>query len=98
MVRDWKVILHEAPTAALRKDGAKEVDRFSVQGDGIDGARRSARKWLVDKGYDERSIRSINASASQNQPMTLIAYVAPGAPAAAKLKSQADYAKRKGLR
>lgn len=100
MVRNWKVILHEATPRADVNRGAKaaaEVERFSVQGDGPDGAKREARKWLGEKGYTSQMIRAVNVSAAKDQPNTLIAYVTSGAVSAAKLKSQADHAKRKAL-
>lgn len=100
MVKNWKVILHEATSRSDVQRGekaAKEAERFSVQGDGPDGAKISARRWLEGKGFTPQMIRAINVSAAKDQPFTLIAYVASGAVAAAKLKTQADQAKRKGL-
>lgn len=93
----WKVEYHEATTNqefAKTQIAAKMVDTFSVNGDGVDGAKKAARKWLEDRAH---TIRAMNVSTTK--PRTLIAYVTPGSVAKAQAKNLAAVnAARKGSR
>lgn len=83
----WKVELHEATTNdefAKTRVAARSVDTFGVNGDGVDGAKVAARKWLTDRGH---TVRAINVSADKEKPRTLIAYVVSGSVAAAQNKN-----------